>query len=96
MKKILFAILILNTTIGFYACTSERVVTEQPVAVAEVQGTPPGQNYVWVNSEYTWQSGRYVVIPGRWVVVPRNGAHWISGHWNQVPRGYVWVRGHWN
>lgn len=96
MKKTVFAILIAYAIIGSYACTSERVVTEQPVAVAEVQGTPPGPNYVWVNTEYTWGGGRYVAVPGRWAVVPRSGAQWVPGHWNHVPRGYVWVRGHWN
>jgi hypothetical protein len=96
MKKLLFAVLITYATIGFYSCTSEHVVSDQPVAVTEVEGTAPGSNYVWVNSEYAWSGGRYVVVPGRWAIGPHEGAAWIPGHWNHVTRGYVWVRGHWN
>ncbi|WP_428669092.1 hypothetical protein [Reyranella sp.] len=54
----------------------------------EVERWQPGY-WHWNGYEHLWTEGRHVARP-------RQRAEWISGRWDERPRGWVFVEGHWN
>jgi hypothetical protein len=65
-----------------------EAIPNLPAERVDVERWQPG-HWRWSGDEYVWVEGRYITRPQ-----PR--AEWISGRWEQRPRGWVYVEGHWN
>ena len=65
-----------------------RCIPVLPAERVEVERWQPGY-WRWNGYEHVWTEGYYVARP-------RPRAEWISGRWEQRPRGWVYVEGHWN
>jgi hypothetical protein len=65
-----------------------EVVPVVPAERVELELWQPGY-WRWNGREHVWAEGHYVHRP-------RPRAEWISGRWEQRPRGWVYIEGHWN
>ena len=65
-----------------------EVIPVLPAERVKVERWQPGY-WRWNGYEHVWTEGYYVARP-------RPRAEWISGRWEQRPRGWVYVEGHWN
>jgi hypothetical protein len=50
----------------------------------------------WQSGYWRWNGHEHIWTEGHYVARPRPRAEWISGRWEQRPRGWVYVEGHWN
>ncbi len=53
------------------------------------------RDWVWRAGYYRWDGRAHVWVPGEYVAPPRAHAHWVPGHWDRRPGGYVWIEGRW-
>jgi len=87
-------------------CVVESGPRPRPYGVVEVDVRPPPprvvvlpaprRGYVWAPGYWRWNGYEHVWTEGYYVARPRPRAEWISGRWEQRPRGWVYVEGHWN
>ena len=50
----------------------------------------------WQPGYWRWNGHEHAWIEGHYVERPRPRAEWISGRWEQHPRGWIYHEGHWN
>lgn len=74
---------------------SVYIGTPPPPMRYEVPPPMPMAGYVWTPGYWSPYGGRYVWAPGRWMRPPYYGAAWMSGGWNQGPRGWSYHNGYW-
>lgn len=66
-----------------------------PAVQAEVIGTAPGPEFIWVPGYHRWEEGRYVWVAGRWDRPPHARAKWVAGRWKHDHNGWFWIEGRW-
>lgn len=76
---------------------AEIIVQVEPPPPQYERMPRPRRGYVWVPGHWEWRPviGRYDWVPGYWERMHPRYRHYVAGHYERRPGGWVWIAPYW-